>query len=217
MKKIVGVIIFSFLSLYGFSQNKKAESVKWKIGVNPLSLAESQMSLGPNVSYRVADRFQLWAEASYIFRNSYMLHDWTNMKGYRFIFQPRYIFGKYRDMFLSPEFRFKRFHVNTDARFINDRGDSIKRFPATEQQTLKGGALVLGKTFTLSEKKGIRLEVTFGIGSKSRRIEIKDSRPGYTPLKTYEGRHEGIGPDYEIENSSIPYFPIGARITWDLK
>lgn len=217
MKKIFGVISFSLIFLCSFSQSKKADPVKWKIGVNPLALAESQMSLGPNVSYRVANRFQLWAEASYIFRNSYMLRDWTNMKGYRFIFQPRYVFGKYRDMFLAPEFRFKRFHVNTNARFINDRGDSINRFPATQYQTLTGGALVFGNTFTLSEKKGIRLEVTVGFGSKSRRIKIKDSQPGYTPLETYEGRHEGLGPDYEIENSSIPYFPIGARITWDIK
>lgn len=188
----------------------------WSIGVNPLSLAESQLSLGPCVAYRFSERIELWAEASYIFANSYMPKEWKNMSGFRFILQPRYFMGYNKTFFIAPEFRIKNYSFNNRLEFVNTTTrDTLHNFAFREDQTLAGGALVFGKKYLVSAKHNINLELTFGIGSRQRNIKRKNVPAGYNYL--YGTRHYALAPTYEDDRSQAPYFPLGVRFIWNLK
>ena len=113
----------------------------------------------------------MWAEASYIFANSYMPNQWKNMKGMRFILQPRYYMGKSKGWFIAPEFRIKFYSFNNELDFINSTtADTLHAFPFRERQLLIG-TLVVGKQYILSKRKGLYLELTACLGAKHRLIK----------------------------------------------
>ena len=214
IRKVISAALFVMISAISFSQKK---SPSLRIGINPLSLAESQLSIGPCISYRVSDRFQLWTEASYIFANSYMPAEWKKMKGFRFIFQPRYFTGHQRSFFIAPEFRIKAFQFNNRLNVINQfTQDTLYKYHLRERQQLIGGALVFGKIFTLSKKKGIQLEVTMGFGEKRRLIKYFQLPEGYA-VQDMRGSDIAISPGYESHNDHVVYFPMAGRILWEIK
>ncbi len=84
IKKVLVISIFILLTNNDFSQT---ENHRWSIGINPFSFAESAMSVGPCVSYKLSERIGFWTEGSYIFKNLYMSSKWRDVKGYRGVFQ----------------------------------------------------------------------------------------------------------------------------------
>lgn len=183
------------------------------IGVNPFSPAESMSSIGPCISYRFSSRLELWIEASYIFHNLYKINDWQNLKGYRFIFQPRYYIGSKRGFFITPEFRLKHYTYNTSAQLINDNtNDTLDNYYHKASQYLYGGAVVIGKQFNLSKQKNLFLEATVGLGGKYRTIQRRNIPDGYSYKITTGGF--GLAPHYEWDKDGTPYFPLGLRFVW---
>ena len=206
---IIGVLVFASTvtaqKKYGY----------WSIGFNPLSMGESMSSVGPCIAYRISPRVELWGETSFIFYNLYQLANWQNLKGYRFIFQPRYYTGKSRSFFITPEFRIKQFSYNTVLDFINASiPDTLKNYAHKSSQLLIGGALVFGKQFILSPHHHLFLEITAGVGGKQRYITRKNIPAGYEYKITPGGF--GLKPHYEWDNDGTPYFPMGFRLIWKL-
>ena len=143
MRKSCFVFCFIAIFLTSFAQK---EASHWTVGTNPLSLAESQMSLGPCFSYGLSKRVELWGETSLIFANAYMPDKWEKMYGLRFLFQPRYLIGEDKSIFITTEFRFKNFRFKNNLEFINSPShDTFKNFRFTETQLLIGGGIVFGK------------------------------------------------------------------------
>lgn len=199
--------------LTGICQDKKSG---WSVGFNPLSLAESQIALGPAFAYRLNDRFELWTEASFILANSYMPRQWKNMTGLRFIFQPRFFTGASKSFFITPEFRLKTYSFDNALDFINASiVDTLHAFPFRERQFLAGGALVIGKQYSLSKKHGLYLEATAGLGAKHRFIERKKVPSGYQFVDRKGGF--GLKPAYEDDNTGTVLFPLGLRLMWRIQ
>lgn len=188
----------------------------WSIGLNPLGLAESQMSIGPAVAYHFSKRVQIWTEASFIFANAYMPDQWKAMKGFRFILQPRYYLGESREIFITPEFRMKRFSFQNTLSFINDANrDTLHNFPFRERQLLIGGAVVVGKRYRLLRNNTFGLEVTAGLGAKQRLIKRKNIPTGYR-YDNYQKSAFALSPAYEEHNAGNVLFPLAARLVWKL-
>lgn len=187
----------------------------WSIGINPLSPAESMSSIGPCAAYRISSRMELWGELSFIFYNLYKIGDWENLRGYRFVFQPRYYLGNSKTFFITPELRYKQYSYNSTLTFTNSTStDTLKNYSHKSTQYLIGGALVLGKQLVLSERRKLYLEITAGIGGKQRYIKRKNIPTGYK----YEVILGGFGlqPHYQWDNDGTPYFPLGFRLIWKL-
>lgn len=195
------------------AQDKKS---RWRAGFNPLSLAESQLSLGPAVAYRFNGRVEFWAETSYIFANSYMPRQWKNMTGFRFIFQPRYYLGQSKSFFMTPEFRMKTYSFDNALDFINaTTADTLHAFPFRERQLLLGGAVVIGKQYSFLKNKQLQLEISAGLGGKHRFIRRKKIPEGYQFMNRKGGF--GLRPAYEDDNTGTILFPLGFRLMWQIK
>lgn len=211
------MLLFGLMCVLVFASTASAQKKYgyWSIGFNPLSMGESMSSAGPCMAYRISPRVELWGETSFIFYNLYQLTKWQNLKGYRFIFQPRYYTGKKRTFFVTPELRIKQFSYNTALDFINASiPDTLKNYPHKSAQFLIGGALVFGKQFVLSLRHHLFLEITAGVGAKQRYITRKNIPAGYEYKITQGGF--GLQPHYEWNNDGTPYFPLGVRLIWKL-
>jgi hypothetical protein len=212
VKKIAIIFLLSLFYAVSFAQDRKSS---WRVGVNPLALAESQISVGPAVAYRYANRFELWSEVSCIFANSYMPRHWKNMKGLRFILQTRYYLGESKAFFVTPELRLKTYSFDNSLNFINaTTADTLNAFPFKERQFLAGGALVLGRQYHLSKKNGLKLEITAGLGAKHRFIKRKNIPGGYR-FNNIKGGF-ALKPAYEDDNTGTVLFPVGFRLMWEI-
>jgi len=209
----MAIIAFALLTIRASAQKPQSY---WSIGFNPLSLAESMSSIGPSVAYRLSPAIELWAEGSIIFNNLYKMEDWKNLRGYRFIFQPRFYVGRSKKIFITPEFRLKHYSYNSTGTFINSNTvDTLDNYAHKASQTLIGGAFVAGTQLNLSKRKNFLLEVTAGIGAKQRNIKRKSIPSGYEYFLQTGGF--GLKPHYEYDNDGTPYFPLGFRLVWKLK
>ena len=123
--------------------------------------------------------------------------------------------GKSKGFFVAPEFRIKSYSFDNVLDFINPTtSDTLHAFPFRERQLLIGGALVFGKQYSLSKRKGLYLELTAGLGAKHRLIKRNDIPPGYehTSTKVY-----GLAPSYEEHNTGTVLSPLGLRFMWRIK
>ena len=166
-------------------------------------------------------KIDLFAEASYIFKSSYLLpRDWSNLKGYRFLFQPRYFLGDDRDFFLAGEFRLKHqsFLNKGKLSFTNDVNSrdtfSISNF--RESQNLIGGAILFGKQLSLEDRERFFFEITAGIGVKQRIINYKNNVPDNYKNNLLELRGYALAPSYQRPETTF-YLPIALRLFWKLK
>lgn len=187
----------------------------WTAGLNPLGPGESLSSIGPCAGYRVSPVIGFWAEGSYIFYNLYKVAGWEKVRGYRFLFQPRYYLGSERRLFLAPELRIKNFSYQAVLSFVNKAtGDTLPHYRHRASQFLLGGALVIGIQTRLPGRGNFFLELTAGIGGKMRYIKRRNIPPGYS----FEVQRGGFGlaPHYEWDHDGTPYVPLGARLTWKL-
>ena len=172
-------------------------------------------SVGPSVSYRFSPRVELWSEASFIFKNLYANDYWKNLKGFRFIFQPRIYLNKTGTFFMTPEFRIKQFSYNSSLTFINKTTtDTLWDYSHESSQVLIGGGLVFGHQFALSKQHNFFMEITFGVGGKQRYIQRKNIPQGYQYYPETGGF--GLRPHYEWNNDGTGYFPFGLRLFWKL-
>ncbi len=214
------ILLFFFLvstTLFVYAQKNKFNY--WRVGVNPLALAEPHLSIGPCVSYRFNERLELWTEASFIFANSYLPTPWANVKGFRYILQPRYFTGDEENFFIAPELRIKEYgFINTSQKkFINTALADTSFFSGfKETQFLIGGSVVIGMQITLSKKKHISMDLTLGIGAKHRVIKRKNVPEGYESYFEPQ-RGYGLGPHYEYNDDGTVYIPLCARFLWRLK
>lgn len=208
----------TFLSLYFIVctfclKAQKAEN-NFSLGFNPLGLAESQMFVGPTASYRISPRYELWSEVGVVVRNNFMPKEWTDMSGFRFIFQGRRYSQTKQNNFIAAEFRFKNFSSNDIRDFINEgNGNILSSLPFRQNQSIVGGAIVFGKRYYLNSKKKFYLESTIGIGAKVRFTKAKNAPAGYTFTKPIEG---GPGLSIKYDDTGLPYIPLGLRMMWKL-
>jgi hypothetical protein len=212
MRQFVLIILFTG-SLSQLDAQQKTPW--WSIGVNPLGLAESLSSIGPCAEYRVSPAISFWAEGSYIFHNLYKIANWKNVKGYRFIFQPRIYLGNSRSFFLAPELRIKQFNYHTTLTFINDdMQDTLTGFFHRAHQSQVGGAFVMGVRSWLSKDHKMGAELTMGVGGKVRYIRRRNVPAGYKFEPVTGGW--GLAPHYEWDRDGTVYFPLCIRLVWKL-
>ncbi|MBI3138984.1 MAG: hypothetical protein HYZ15_10395 [Sphingobacteriales bacterium] len=234
MKKII--LIAFILAMHRSEAQQK--SPYWTAGFNPLGPVESLSSLGPCVGYRISPAFGFWTEGTYIFHNLYKIAGWEKVRGYRFLFQPRFYSGGKshsgrrkkvarslfqprfysggeQRIFLTPELRIKNFSYQAVLPFINKAtGDTLQQYRHRASQFQLGGALVLGVQTRLPGRRNFFLELTAGIGGKLRYIKRKNIPAGYAV--ELQQRGFGLAPHYEWDNDSTPYVPLGLRLTWEL-
>lgn len=138
---------------------------------------------------------------------------WKNMRGFRFILQPRYYMGINKGFFLAPEFRLKQYSFDDQLTLVNKAtGAVLSNYEFPESQVLVGGAIVAGQQVILSKKNHLVLEITAGIGAKQRFIKRKQLPGGYDYYPDMRGF--GLAPHYEYNNDGTPYFPAALRIIW---
>ena len=230
MRKIFLIFGICFFGLQSFAQKKHPhkrvsknysfdlnDSKYCSIGINPISFFESASNVSLCGAYRLSNRVGFWVEGSYIFSNFYMNYNWQNMKGFRFIFQPRYYMGEDRNYFIAPEFRIKQYSfTNRDLLYFTKSGtqDSLTISNFGEQQLLIGGAVVFGREYKIFKRKNIFLETTIGFGLKQRIVKLDANIP--SDYKQSIGRKEWFYINYE-ENGGTFYIPLCARIIWKLK
>jgi hypothetical protein len=167
------------------------------------------------VSYSFSPKIELWSEASYIFSNIYIFPDWRQVRGYRFIFQPRFYTGKNHLFFVAAEFRLKHFTYKTYDNFINPSNmDTLTNFHYTGSQLLSGGAVLIGGTIPIGRKDRLFLEMTFGLGSKLRKVKMENVPKGFEKL--YDQRSYAFNVEYDINNANLFYMPLGIRLKWKL-
>ena len=215
--KIFISILYVFLYFTSIAQK---QNQKWTIGVNPLSIAEPAVVLGPSVAYSVSPKIDLWTEVAYIFKKSYLLPTgWSNLNGYRFLFQSRYFLDDDREIFVAAEFRLKHqsFQNNGKLNFTNDLNDrdtfSISNFK--ESQNLIGGAILFGKQIELNEKKHIFLEFTGGLGIKDRIVDYHNKVPNNYKNNLIEPRKYALSASYQNPETTF-YLPFAIRIFWKI-
>lgn len=211
MKKLY----FLFLVFCFYYSNAQLSKPYWSVGINPLGLVEPMPLIGPSVSYRVSPRIELWAEASYIFSNLYIFPDWRHVRGYRFILQPRFYPSRNHLFFVAAEFRLKHFTYKTYDNFINpSTSDTLNNFHYKGSQILSGGAVLIGQTISLDQKDRLFLEVTFGLGSKLRKVKFENVPTGF--VRAYDQGKYIFNVNYDINNANLFYMPLGLRIMWKL-
>ncbi len=208
------VIILSFLGCFN-QAGAQQKTPYWSIGVNPLSMAESLSSIGPCAELRLSPAIGLWAEASYIFHNLYKIAAWKNVKGYRFIFQPRFYLDRNRFFFLAPEFRIKQINYHTSLNLINNNlQDTLFDFFHRAHQSQVGSAITIGGRVWLSKDHKMMAELTVGMGAKMRYINRRNVPAGYKYEPVTGGW--GLAPHYEWDKDGTPYIPMGLRLVWKL-
>lgn len=211
MKKLY----FLFLVFCFYYSSAQLSKSYWSVGINPLGLVEPMPLIGPSVSYRFSPRIELWAEASYIFSNLYIFPDWRRVRGYRFILQPRFYPGRNHLFFVAAEFRLKHFTYKTYDNFINPSSlDTLNNFHYKGSQILPGGAVLIGKTISLDQKDRLFLEMTFGLGSKLRKVKFENVPAGF--VRAYYQKKYSLNVEYDVNNAHLFYMPLGLRIMWKL-
>lgn len=211
MKKLcVPLLILCFH--YSHAQTPKSY---WSVGVNPLGVVEPMPLIGPTVAYRFSPKIELWSEASYILSNWYIFPGWKKVSGYRFILQPRFYPGRKQLFFVAAEFRLKHFTYKTYDNFINSStSDTLNNFHYNGSQLLSGAAILIGQTVPLDQRHHFFLEMTFGLGSKLRRVRMKNIPAGFQ--KDYYKRSFAFAPKYDVNNANLFYMPLGVRLMWKL-
>lgn len=201
------------LATISLSAGAQSPARGWYLGVNPLSMAEPQTSLGPAFERRLSNKIGIWAEASFMFYNAYLNVDRKKLRGLRLVLQPRLYTNQRRTFFITPEIRFKNFSYNTNGNFVNNgNADTLYGLNHRANQSLIGGAFVMGRQFILSRKNGFSLELTAGVGGRHRLVNRKKIPDGYEYLQPK--RSFGLSPDFESDDIGGPYFPFGIRFMW---
>lgn len=207
------ILLFYFILCSFCVKAQRAEGIL-SLGLNPLGLAESQMFLGPTASYKISKRYELWSEVGVVARNNFMPKEWTNMSGFRFVFQGRSYSAAKQNNFIAVEFRFKNFSSDDVRDFINEsNGNILQAVPYRQNQKILGGAVLFGKRFYLNPSKRFFLEGTIGIGAKQRFTKAANAPTDYTFTKPIEG---GPGLAIKYDDVGLPYVPLGVRIMWKL-
>ena len=207
-------LLFLTLIFYFYSNGQTAKPY-WSVGINALGLLEPMPLIGPSVSYRFSPKIELWSEASYIFSNIYIFPDWRQVRGYRFILQPRFYPGRNHLFFVAAEFRLKHFTYKTYDDFINpSTTDTLTSFHYIGSQVLPGGAVLIGGTIPHGRKDRLFLEMTFGLGSKLRRVKMENVPKGFEKL--YDQRSYAFKVEYDVNNANLFYMPLGIRLKWKL-
>ena len=187
---------------------------KFSIGFNPLGIAESQLFVGPTVSVQFSPKYEVWTEIGAILRNNYMPKEWTSMRGFRFILQGRRLSHPNKKSFIGVEFRLKNFSSNDVRNFVNENlSDTLFNHPYRQNQTILGGAVVLGAKHYLDKSHRLFLENTVGFGIKQRFTKAQNIPLGYKFPKPPEG---GPGLSINYDDVALPYISLGLRLMWTL-
>ena len=211
MKYLIIILILSFNV-----SNAQVPAEKFAIGFNPLGIIESQFYLGPTASFRFASNYELWTEFGAILRNNYMPKEWTDMHGFRFILQARRLSHPNKKSFIATEFRLKNFSSDDSRNFINENtADTLNNRPYRQNQTIIGGAVVLGSKNYLNKRHTLFLENTIGFGVKQRFTKAKNIPSGYGFIKPVEGEG-GPGLSIKYDDVALPYIFLGLRLMWTL-
>ena len=212
------ILLFTFFITFCSQISAQKKTHNWTVGLSPLTLAEPASSLGLNFSYSVNEKITIWSELTGIFRNAYLLPStWKNIKGYRFLLQPRYFFGTENNRFIALEFRLKKYSFNETQKlyFVKNSNfsDTISFTNFKETQTLVGGAIILGKVFAINKKNNFFFEITSGLGIKDRNPKLYISIPANYSQSVIYPKEPNFRPEYESHGTSF-YLPITLRFFW---
>lgn len=210
-------LIFAIF-FYFKPQAQQNNNVQFNLGTNPFSLLEQNTAIGICASAKFTNKFELWAEYSFLFNSRYFVNNWKNLKGYRLLIQPRYYINQHNTIFFGAEFRLKNLNFLSTYNYINkNNSDTLMNFATNENQKIIGGAVVIGKHIKLSKR--CKLELTTGFGARVRLIFKKDVPPGYN--YAFINRARGISfireDYYQRKNGKAYYLPLGARFIWEIK
>ena len=213
-------LLFTFFVTFYLQTSAQKQRHIWTVGLSPLTLAEPATSLGLNFSYSVNEKITIWSELTGIFKNAYLLpNTWKNIKGYRFLLQPRYFFGAKHNRFIALEFRLKKYSFNETQKlyFVNNSNlsDSISVNNFKETQTLVGGAIIIGKVFAINKNNNFFFEITSGIGIKDRSPKLYISIPANYSQSIIYPKEPNFRPEYESHGTSF-YLPITCRFFWKI-
>lgn len=213
------ILLFTalFIDLNLTAQNKFVNH--FSIGTNLFSLSEPHTGLGVCVGYKYKERFGFWSETTFMFNTEYIINEWKNFKGFRYIIQPRYYLNNRKNNFIAVELRYKNSTFNSKLNYFNKiTKDSLLSFVTNENQKIFGGAIILGKTISLS--KYFFIEITAGFGARQRNIKRKNLPLGYEyfEIERYTREPSFYREEYFERNKGQGYYlPIGIRFMWKIK
>lgn len=196
------------------AKNKYIPPKRW-LSINPLGFAEPQAAVGIGFSNRLSARSAYFTELSYIINSPFYNYQQNNLRGYRWLFQYRHLNKSNPNNFIGLEFRLKGYQFNGKHQFINSSSnDTLINFNYNANATSVGGAFLLGSNFSISSNKKWKIEITAGAGAKHKFVRFKNLPEGYKI--TPDNKGFGLKPPEIYEAVGMPYFPVCARITYEL-
>lgn len=194
---------------------------------SPLALAEPYMAIGLGFGNRFTERSEYFTELAYLNKSPFYDVPVQSLYGMRLILQYRYHFlqqwkpwfselsnGKSkrsrRQPFIGLEFRTKTYNFKDKTSFVNaSTADTLKNYFYKANSTVIGGALIFGSSYDFGEHGRVRLEVTWGIGSKQKLVAFKNV-PAHYKIPVVIPYEYGWVPKV-YESTSEPYFPFALR------
>jgi hypothetical protein len=212
---------------------KKYKAIEQYFSFNPFALAEPQLAVGIGFGNRFTERSEYFTELSYVGKQPFYDGLEVNyLHGIRFLAQYRYHFlqqwrplidlGKVirerraeQHPFIAVELRIKPYEFSANGSFVkNSPPDTLNKQLYKAGSFTIGGAVLLGKTFDISANEKWKIEITGGMGIKTKSVHYKNIATGYEPLIS-RNRNALAAPAINDAVAS-PYFPFAIRIRYVL-
>jgi hypothetical protein len=235
MKKYMLLLLASFCFKVN-AQQIKAKSNKHRFtetekyfSFNPFALAEPQIAIGAGFGNRFSERSEYFTELSYIAKTPFYDYQANSLHGFRFLSQYRYHFfgtGKplinlglrkerktKQNRFIGAEFRLKMYNFSGKNTFVNNiSNDTLRSISYNANAISLGGAILFGRTYTISKSGNWKIEITSGIGAKQKLVNFKGNLKDYEII--IQRRFDGWAPPYIYEAVGMPYLPCSIRLKY---
>ena len=237
MKNVfITMLMFTF-QLYGFTQvtalkgrHKPGSETEKYFSFNPFGLAEPQIATGFGFGNRFTERSEYFTELSYITKTPFYTTKPNKLNGYRLLLQYRYNIlessipglglrsGRLKgrsngNSFIAAEFRLKGYNFSSTNTFIKTNpADTLQNYLYEAGAVSVGGAIILGRSYNLSNDGNWKLDLTAGVGGKAKKVKYKNVPQDYQSLTKKGGF--GLAPPSIDETIGLPYFPLCIRIRY---
>ncbi len=213
MKKIVLLILVfpffvsaQYLRL-PFTENRTA------ISLNPLTLAEIDLTVMAGFEYKLAPKFYMSNEAGYIFASQYISNGQSTSNGTGFIIRPsvKWFVSENDRFYLQPQVFYKQVtHKMYD--WVGKK--PVNGVPAYEQlqefkyrRKINGFNIVAGFVSPLDRRRKGYIDVYFGLGVRNKKSLVVDQTMVYErPIGIFNPTDDGV----------FPSVPMGLRIIYAL-
>ena len=217
------ILAFLFLSSAIFGQRLERKhkmgntTSTFGIFLNTLSLLEPQQgAIGVGINYKISPRWDISAEANYLFEGFWQGgDDYTIDGGYRGIITVKR-FSKTRVFFYGIDLRIKHFSFSDKQHFANAlTHDTLFNFRHDANNTLLGAAAIVGVRLPISKNKKWAFEINTGYGTKYRFVKRKNIPAGYMYYRGEVLKLEyNFTIDQDVNSADNIYFPTTVRILY---